>query len=353
MAIQTHFMKFNEKIYLTNQSNGYKKASEKDKSILAEIEIAFKEAGYPVIEIFYQGSFAVHTAIISLQGDFDIDRALVIDSTTAPKNPIEPKKIVFDVLSKRNFKNPKIKKPCVTADYTSTNLHIDYTIYQYDGSSYKLAVGKEHAADTEWSPSDTKGLIDWINNKENYGENKINKNKQFKRLVRYMKRWRDENFTDETICKKVFSIALTVMLKEQFKPTYSATGVEDDLRALKSTIDNIIAGEYIRFASDGERLCVKLPTAPCRDIFQHKDGAEKKDGSDLTVGEQFKNKLNLLQSKLQEAIDEADEIKQCTILNGVFGRDFKIPKKSNNASKVAAGASVFSSAGASGTSQGA
>lgn len=71
MAIQTHFYKFNKKIYLTNQSSGYKKAKDKDESILKEIKEAFREAGYPVIDSFLQGSFAVDTAINILEGDYD------------------------------------------------------------------------------------------------------------------------------------------------------------------------------------------------------------------------------------------------------------------------------------------
>lgn len=356
MTIQTQFKKFNEKIYLTNQSAGYKKASEKDKSILEKIKTAFKDAGHPVINSFCQGSFAVDTAIVSLKGDFDIDRAIVIDSATSPKNPIDPKKVLRDVLVIRKFKNPKIKKPCVTADYTSRNLHIDYTIYKFDGSNYELAVGKEHAADPEWSPSDTKGLIDWINNREEYGLDKINKGKQFKRLVRYMKRWRDKNFTDENIRKKVFSIGLTVMVKEQFKPHNSAKAIENDLQALKNTVDGILSANYIR-GSDNKRLHAKLPKSPFRDIFHHKaEGTSiPNDGSNYAVGDQFDRKLKKLQTELQKAIDESDEIKQCTILNAVLGSDFEIPKSTNrnNGNKAVATVSLFPSAGASGTSQGA
>ena len=49
-------------------------------SIKIEIKAAFKEAGYPVVEDFIQGSMAdgVNTGIVSIYGDRDIDRALVI-----------------------------------------------------------------------------------------------------------------------------------------------------------------------------------------------------------------------------------------------------------------------------------
>jgi len=359
MPIQTHFNIFDKNIYLTSQSDGYKKAREKDDSILKEIKTAFKDAGYPVIDSFMQGSLDVNTAINSLEGDFDIDRAIIIDADTAPTNPVTPKKLILDILHKRNFKDPRVKKPCVTADYLSINLHIDYIVYQLSNENYSLAVGKIGSSfeNKEWSPSDPKGLSEWINSLDNYGESQLKKRKQFKRLVRYMKRWRDVNFTEE-VRKKIFSIGLTVMAKEQYKPNYFDSAISDDLSILKTVIDNILDASYFKkqLLSDNYRIYVDLPTKPYRDIFQHKvSGGESESGSDLNVGNQLRNKLVTLQSKLQSALDETDEIKQCTILNGIFGDDFKIPSKSgsNNSGKVAVGTTAFSSAGASGTSQGA
>jgi len=312
-----------------------------------------------------QGSFAVNTAINSLDGDFDIDRAIVIDSKTAPENPIEPKITIRDVLNTRNFKDPRIKKPCVTANYLSVRLHIDYTVYKKSiiDNTYHLAVGKEGASNEhkEWSESDQQGLIDWINNVDSYGSNAPMKRKQLKRLIRYMKRWRDVNF-DADVRKKVFSIGLTVMVKEQYKPNSSSAEVDDDLKAMKNTVDAILNAGYFLESSEatGYRVYVKLPKQPKRDIFQHKVvGGGSIDGSDLNVGNQLRNKLLKLQGELQKALSETDEIKQCTILNNLFGDDFEIPKEEEQsssqtaASVTAIGITPFSTAGASGTSQGA
>lgn len=367
MAIQPHFEKFNRKIYLTNQSHSYKKAKEKDLSIYSEIKDAFSEAGYPVIDSFMQGSFAVNTAINSLDGDFDIDRAIVIDSEGAPEDPVEPKKIIKQVLEKRNFKEPRIKKPCVTADYLSINLHIDYTVYKKQSSisadTYYLAVGKEGSDEDnkEWSEADQKGLITWLDSLDDFGLGATKKRKQLKRLIRYMKRWRDENFTSE-VKKKVFSIGLTVMLKKQYKHNSFSEEIEDDLHALKFTIDALLNSHYIRsgLSNSDYRIYVELPKMPYRDIFQHKvEGGGTADGSDLNVGNQLRNKLLKLQEELQKALDEEDEIKQCKILNGVFGDDFEVPKppkssSSNSSSSLnRSGVVSLSTSGASGTSQGA
>ncbi|WP_067583454.1 nucleotidyltransferase domain-containing protein [Endozoicomonas ascidiicola] len=364
MTIQAHFNTFDKKIYLTNHSKGYQEAKAKDEGILSAIKEAFREAGYPIIDTFFQGSFAVYTAINSLDDDFDIDRALVIDASQAPDDPIAPKKVVKKVLENRNFKEPKIKKPCITADYQSLNLHIDYTVYALDscplfGDSYKLAVGKEGSDDNnkEWSPSDPKELIGWIDDAEQYGMKSLEKRKQFRRLVRYMKRWRDESFSAE-VKKKLFSIGLTVMLKEQYAPGYLRKELEDDLTVLKKVVDNILDASYLEkdFWTDNYRLSVKLPRKPGRDIFQHKvDGGRSEPGSDYNLGNQFRNKLQRLQDKLQKAQNEESEVKQCTLLNSVFGDDFPIPEeKASNAARVAAASVAYLPvAGASGTSQGA
>ena len=368
MSIQTHFNKFNKKIYLTSHSEGYKKAKEKDKSIFEEIKSAFKDAGYPVVDSFMQGSFAVNTAINSLDGDFDIDRAIVIDAEKAPEDPVVPKKVIKEVLDKRNFKDPRIKKPCVTADYKSINLHIDYTVYKKETSffgndTYYLAVGKNGSSNEhkEWSEADQKGLIEWVDSIDDFVFGSIAKRKQLKRLIRYIKRWRDVSFSSEGVRKKVFSIGLTIMMKEQYSPNLLSADVEDDLLALKSAVDAILDADYISapWGTDDYRVYVRLPKVPKRDVFQHKVEGGYADGSDLNVGTQLRNKLLKLQEELKNALNEKDERKQCEILNRVFGNDFEVPKQEKPASSPAvstlltAGIAPLSTAGASGTSQGA
>ncbi|EJG1189531.1 nucleotidyltransferase [Vibrio parahaemolyticus] len=368
MPIQAHFNKFNKNIYLTSHSEGYKKAKEKDKSIFEEIKSAFTDAGYPVVDTFMQGSFAVNTAINSLDGDFDIDRAIVIDADKAPEDPIAPKNIIKEILDKRNFKDPRIKKPCVTADYKSINLHIDYTVYKKETSllgndTYYLAVGKNGSSTEhkEWSEADQKGLIEWIDSVDDFFWGATAKRKQLKRLIRYIKRWRDVNFNSEEVRKKVFSIGLTIMVKEQYCPNSFSAEVDDDLQALKNTVDAILDADYISapWGTSDYRVSVRLPKVPKRDIFQHKVKGGHADGSDLTVGAQLRNKLLKLQEELKKALDETDERKQCEVLNKVFGDDFEVPKEEKQSSSNAAstllttGAAPLSTAGASGTSQGA
>lgn len=347
MGLQRKFQEFSDKIHITRQSDDYKNARIKDESITEEIKNQFKQNGYRVIDSFIQGSLATYTAIRQNNKDFDIDRAMIIDTQDAPSDPLIPKEVVLDILEKRGFKNAKIKKPCVTADYKLQSLHIDITIYTKDNTTndYKLAVGKKNSSSENriWSESDPVGLIDWVNNKEVFILYQDEKIAQYRRLVRYIKRWRNIKFSEE-VGRKVFSIGLTIMLKEHFKPSINTEGVANDLIALKNTIDSITyQSTYFNEEKTAEwRVHVNLPVKPYRDIFT---------GSSLNTGTQLRNKFSSLNNSLQEVINEKDENEQCEKLRQIFGEDFPkgtVKKDANNIQRVA-----YATAGAVGTSQGA
>ena len=345
MGIQTHFDKFHNKIKLGREDDTYKRARDRDDSIKAEVKTAFSEAGYPVVADFIQGSLKTHTGIVPISGDYDIDRALVIGEDKAPENPVTPKKKALDVLEGRGFKNAKIKKPCVTADYASDNVHIDFIIYKRSGNQHYLAVGKKNSDEDnrEWSIADPIGLIEWINDASAYYENEAKDVlAQFRRLVRYHKRWRDVQFSN-TVATKVFSIGLTVMVKREFKPMFSTEGVREDLAALRATVEAILDAGYFQEEAAGEyRVHVDLPVEPYRDIFY---------GSSLDTGTQLYNKLTRLTEQLEKAEALSDERKQCEILNKLFGDDFEVPDPPTGGSK--AKRAIYPTAGVVGHSQGA
>lgn len=341
MSTQSKFIKFHDKIKLSREDCEYKDAREKDDSILKAIKTSLKDEGYPVIDNFLQGSMSTSTGVKNRGEDFDIDRAVVIAFDDSPDDPVKVKKIVLKVLEDRGFKNAKIKKPCVTADYISKNLHIDIPIYREYNGNYELAIGKKNSGDDskEWSASDPKGLKEWINDASLYTGSANKKLEQYKRIVRYLKRWRDNKFST-AVAKKVFSISLTVMAKEQFKPSLDDNNKANDLVALRDTVNDMLHADYFSYQGNEQyRVRVTLPKSPWRDIFY---------GSSLNTGTQFYNKLTTLKNKLDKAIEETDLTKQCKILNEVFGDDFEVPSSSSTIRKA-----TYSTAGASGTSQGA
>lgn len=335
MSIQTQFNKFNQAISLSRESDDYKAIREKDDSIKSDIREAFKNAGYPITSDFIQGSLATHTAIKKLNGDVDLDRGIIISKNYSPDNPVDCKKVLRDVLVKRGFKNGKIKLPCVTADYSSLDLHIDYPIYREDISgNLELAIGKEFSGEKErsWEGADPRGLIDWVNGKDAYDLSREQRD-QYRRIIRYLKRWRDVVFTGETI-RHIYSIGLTVMVIECYVSKFE-NETPNDLDAILGTVKAMTTKGYFTKKSHDENkhdIRVNLPKSPWRDIFSRHG---------TTVGTEFRNKLIQLRDKLQKAQSEQDETKKSEILREVFGNDFpKIEKNDNGKTRA-----IHSSAG--------
>ncbi len=340
MSIQSNFIKFYNNIRLTRSDDTYKDAREKDDSIVTDMKEAFKQAGYPIIETLIVGSMSTNTAIKHLHGDYDLDRGIVISSKDAPKDPVAAKETLESVLLGRGFQDVKIKKPCVTANYKSIALHLDYPIFKYDESSkkYFLAVGKKNSSDEnkKWEESDPVGLRNWINCEYTFDAFTEDEKNQYKRLVAYMKRWRDFQYdTDSDRRKHIYSIGLAVMTKNNLSKQIDSQGKANDLLALHNTIDNIINDRSI-FTWDNNIIC-NLPTKPNSDIFN-------KHGKGLHA--ELKNKFTTLKDKLKTAIDEPDESKICEILRGCFGNDFPECEETTKKNIATGPAIVISSQGA-------
>lgn len=325
MSLQTYYNKFAKAIELTWGSKQYKDAREKDDMITPKVEAAFKDKGYVVHSNFMQGSLKSNTGVVPVNGDdYDIDRAIAIEEDGSPDNPVEPKKVLKNVLSDHGFSNPRIKKPCVTADYASKPLHIDFPVYRVDEyENYQLAVGKEHSDENNrsWDDADPKGLNDWITSDDNHQGGILSKKltpeekRQFYRLVRYIKRWRDIKYTSKEQRDKIYSIALTIMMKKSFCPCIDGEGTPDDHTALKNTIEAVLEdGVFFSENWSGDlNLEVYLPVTPKDDVFK---------GRGDIVATVLQNRLIKLLEAIEKAEDEESDKKACGILQKQFGSDF-------------------------------
>ena len=211
------------------------------------------------------------------------------------------------------------------------------------GDDYYLAVGKKNSDEEnrKWSAADPHGLIERVNDDSSYDEDDAKDIlAQFRRLVRYLKRWRDVQFS-ESVAVKVYSIGLTLMVKNELVWSFSTEGAREDLQALRKTVEAILDGGYFDEEEEGRyRVRVDLPVEPGRDIF---------DGSSLDTGTQLYNKLKRLKEKLAEVEALSDERKQCEILNELFGDDFEVPDPPNGKTekaKYASAGTVIASVGA-------
>lgn len=265
------------------------------------------------------------TGIKPLDGaDFDIDIMLLFNISCEKDGDISPtkiKKMVYEALDFRPNRTVEYRKPCVRVQYYtngSPDFHVDLAIYSDKNESGKtyLSKGKPSSLDSEkkWELSNPLALKNLITN---WGENQEER-AQMRRVIRYLKRWKDLKFTGETNGKPT-GIAITALALEKFSPvvnysTFSSSYNPDDLLALRRFVENIIE----TFSIWDNSISVKLPVEPYNDLFEK--FAEKKF-------QNFKEKLLTLKENLVKTENEIDPVKASRYLIEIFGSDFPEAKK--------------------------
>jgi hypothetical protein len=286
----------------------------------------------PVFSFRDQGSYALDTGIKPLDGDYDIDQGLYFEVCyTDYPDPVVLKQRVYEVLEKYT-QNIRIRQPCVTVFYQLADepiYHVDIAVYSSESKNpdgkARLARGKSYSAPENryWEISDPEGLSATIFvrfDKETARE-------QFRRIVRYLKRWKDVNFlSDGNAAPR--GIALTIAAYDYLQETFSDffSRVHDDLRALRTLISTLLR----RFTYEWDeteqtfvrRLVVKLPVEPGNDLFERMTNNHMED---------LEAKLKALLKALDAAADAVDPIEACERLQDVFGDDFPVPSKEETA----------------------
>ena len=265
----------------------------------------------PNFQWYNQGSYALHTGIKAIHGDFDIDVGLIFHVAKEDyPNPMVVKEWVYQAL--KNFTDRvEMRNPCITVYYRKkhrTVCHVDLAVYcdkSKDGRVY-LARGKANAQPgaRSWEIADPRGLVTKLDERF-CGEEQ----RQFRRVVRFLKRWRDEQFPKEDAARPS-GISLTLAV-HQWLPTKS-TGAVNDLKAMRSVVRSML-GAFRAVEGDNRRLIIKLPVSPREDVLA--------DMSQENM-EQFRPRLESLVKTLQAAIESSSTAEACRLLGQQFGSDF-------------------------------
>lgn len=330
--LQSDFLGFHDIIKLEYDDN--KELREKRDELLDILDEHMPcDAGS--YDIFHQGSYAMNTGIKSLDGgDYDIDVGLLFYvSKEDYSNPVTVKKWVYDALNEK-YGNVEMKKPCVTVKFESEgeeerNYHVDFAIYAHENDKTYHANGKLHSSAEErcWAEADPKKLVSIIKNNLSDSEDR----KQFRRVIRYLKRWKDIKFKGQI--NRPSGIGLTVAGFSHFQSQYtfdlfSNTKTYSDLDALETFVQNMLNNFkpiWNYNSSDYEdRLQVFLPTPTYNDIYERMSANQMIE---------FKGRLQKLLDKLQAAKSETDPVEACKLIQGEFGDDFLIPDQSTTAEK--------------------
>ena len=320
--VQKHFKKFHDQIRLNYDDNSV--LLEKRDTVLRDLRIGLRRmfgARYPKFKYFNQGSYALGTGVYPLDSSFDIDIGIVFQINLKDSTSVEVKSWVHDAL---NIKNRTVyhKRPCVSVQYHQSGeeaYHIDLAVYTketnalFNRTTYHIAKG--YAGSEEkykiWELSEPFELLNCIRKKFTDAEDRG----QFRRVIRYLKRWNDINFYSEGHAKPR-GIAITALAYRLFRPhkSYDWTSGKyrfEDLKALRSFVSSIIKN-FDWFGN----ITVKLPVISHNNLFAKMTNLQMQD---------FKQRLSALKDTLDLAVKEKDLEEACYALWNEFGDDFPTP----------------------------
>lgn len=327
--VQKYFDQFNSAIKLNRFEENETLREKRDivrQKLEDRLEGVFENHGEECPSFYFcdQGSYKMGTGVQPLPGEqIDIDQGLyfVINSEDYP-DPVLLKKRVHEALD-GHTKEVRIRTSCVTVFYQQDGqqiYHVDLAVYadgtQDEDGKPRLAKGKEHATveNRFWEISKPQELADEI--WQSFPES--DERKQFRRLVRYMKRWRDERFNEGGSSAPI-GLALTILVMRNMTTKFGFDGKPDDLSALKVAVDNILS-QFTATWDNTEsewiyRLKVELPVEPWSDLLENMTDRQMAT---------FKEILATLQGSLDYAQNRTvDPRDACIELNRRFGRDFR------------------------------
>lgn len=285
--------------------------------------------GVPAFTHFNQGSYAMHTGTMPKNGNYDIDVGLIFHcEKDAYPDPLVLKQHVLAALNRGN-RTVRIRRPCVTVEYRingEVDYHVDLAVYveRADGVGLDLAVGRESckASARHWQQNDPMQLIKLI--ADRYSDDEAG---QMRRVIRYLKRWRDHCFLED---HGPISVALTVAAYHWFVPNIDIFQKKPlDAYALRALV-HALMNQFQWTMHNGqlaERLSIESPVVTYPNLLANMSQ------SDMDT---LKARLQTLASKLQQAIDEPRPEIACALLASQFGPDFPVPTVGQTAKSTSA-----------------
>lgn len=302
MGIQERFLHFHDTIRLDYESNAGLR--EKRDRILRKLD----GLGRSRYRTFNQGSYAIGTGVRPVDGDYDIDVGLALRLDPTGADPVKVKRWVHEVFD-GHTKRVQIRRHCVTVFYAAFKnnppYHVDFAIYaEDDDRDLHLAVGKANSRDDhrEWRRSEPQALVELLKNHLE-GDDRS----QFRRVVRYLKRWKEGNFP-KTGKAAPTGIALTLLCREHLQVQPG-----DDFVATYSVFDGARQG-FRRWISHGftRRLSAELPVEPGADVLERMSDAQMAA---------FETKLVQACSTM-EAVASSGPATATRLFQSLFGSDF-------------------------------
>lgn len=306
MSFQSQYRKFHEAILLKRFQENAELRDKRDK-ILKRLRDNLPAAA-PSFEPFNQGSYDMGTGVKPLDKDYDIDVGVLFDLDYRKHDPVTVKGWVYSAVQGHTSR-VEWRRPCITVYYQEggePKYHVDLAVFAKDpaGLHWRLAIGKQNSGreHQEWQPDDRVGFSEAVDRKFS-GEDAA----QFRRVIRYLKRWKDVHFSSEGRAAPT-GLSLTVAAYHWFHPTTirTAAAVEyDDHGAITA----VVAAMLQSFGP--KRLLLRFPRAPQDDVFERMTDQQMLE---------FRQRLE----KLKGWLEEARRSKDAAPLPRAFGDAFPV-----------------------------
>lgn len=205
-----------------------------------------EEAGKPCPKEFIkQGSYAMLTMVQDASNDYDIDDGVYFTQSSlkgpngGDKTARDARQMVCDALQDARFtKQPEVRKNCVRVFYND-GYHVDMPVYRIreDDEDYELASG------SDWVHSRAADVEDWFNTANRTKSPDENNGRQFRRVVRMLKKFAKsrDSWKSQTAC----GFAITILTEDR----YVAYKDREDI-ALRDTMQAIYTRLYYNLEVD-------------------------------------------------------------------------------------------------------
>ena len=323
MKLKKEFADFYKDIRIDKESQALKDKREVlESDINSKMPGIFDDHGISLskseIRMIDQGSYKYNTTIKDDVVDRDVAVLIPLD-ITENSDPRKIKGYLRDAINIAS-RTVSIKVPCVRASYYEDGkewLHIDLPFYAQDGDKVYLARGKEYSSNYSWESADPDGLNDYL-----CGE--INGNDQLRRIICFIKKWRNEKYSGSVNDHEVPpSIGLTLLACDCFSAQSTDEG-DDDLLSLQKTMKAILDKFGYTFDQDGNyvrTISRRLPVTPYTDVFK-----KMKDSSSSYMTT-FYNRLSKAVDNLTDAVNVESAHDAGEYVQKVLGDGFTVPAK--------------------------
>ncbi len=308
--LQKQFEKFHKTIRLDYKSDDLLR--EKRDIIIEVIHERFREEKRPAFDVLHQGSYKLRTGIYPI-GDlkYDIDIGLVFNDLPDGTQASEVRGWVYEAV-KNHTNVVESLRTCIRVSYAKEKYHVDLVCYRKQNiigiDQFELA-SKENG----WRPAEPEKLVQLFKDrmKDDFvdTEDDETQTNQFRRIVRYLKRWNDFAIPEESK-DRPSGIALTMLSYYHATKSVEWDGKNYDIGSLKQVAQWA--------ASNFGRIESKKPTQEYEDLLA---------GLSDDAMEELKGRFQKLLDTLKEAEAEKDIVKACELLQEVFGPDFPVPPK--------------------------